>query len=72
MIELCFSYQETTDYARPIVFGAQVGLQDPDHGPVLDESWPTVVRTEVRDFLTTHPVFKSSSDFIQVNIERKG
>lgn len=39
--------QETTDYARPIVFVVQVGLQDSDHGPVLDDSWPTVMRTEV-------------------------
>lgn len=43
----CFD-QETTDYARPIVFVVQVGLQDPEHGPVLDDSWPTVTRTEVR------------------------
>uniref|UniRef100_A0A673B922 VWFA domain-containing protein n=1 Tax=Sphaeramia orbicularis TaxID=375764 RepID=A0A673B922_9TELE len=42
-----FHVMETTDYARPIVFAAQVTLQDPDHGPVLDESWPTVVRTEL-------------------------
>lgn len=40
--------QETTDYARPIVFAVQVGLQDLDQGPVLDDSWPTVARTEVR------------------------
>lgn len=39
--------QETTDYARPIVFVVQVGLQDSDRGPVLDDSWPTVMRTEV-------------------------
>lgn len=43
----CF-HQETTDYARPIVFVVQVRLQDSDHGPVLDDSWPTVMRTEVR------------------------
>uniref|UniRef100_A0A4W6F859 Integrin, alpha 11a n=1 Tax=Lates calcarifer TaxID=8187 RepID=A0A4W6F859_LATCA len=42
-----FHVMETTDYARPIVFAVQVGLQNPDHGPVLDESWPTVVRTEL-------------------------
>uniref|UniRef100_A0A8C9YS50 Integrin, alpha 11a n=1 Tax=Sander lucioperca TaxID=283035 RepID=A0A8C9YS50_SANLU len=42
-----FHVMETTDYARPIVFSAQVGLQDPADGPVLDESWPTVVRTEL-------------------------
>uniref|UniRef100_A0AAQ5XF72 VWFA domain-containing protein n=1 Tax=Amphiprion ocellaris TaxID=80972 RepID=A0AAQ5XF72_AMPOC len=42
-----FHVMETTDYARPIVFAVQVGLQDPDSEPVLDESWPTVVRTEL-------------------------
>ncbi|TKS69570.1 Integrin alpha-11 [Collichthys lucidus] len=42
-----FHVMETTDYARPIVFSVQAGLQDPDQGPVLDDSWPTVVRTEL-------------------------
>uniref|UniRef100_A0A7N6A9S8 VWFA domain-containing protein n=1 Tax=Anabas testudineus TaxID=64144 RepID=A0A7N6A9S8_ANATE len=42
-----FHVMETTDYARPIVFSVQVGLQDPGEGPVLDDSWPTVVRTEL-------------------------
>uniref|UniRef100_H3CVZ9 Integrin, alpha 11a n=1 Tax=Tetraodon nigroviridis TaxID=99883 RepID=H3CVZ9_TETNG len=42
-----FHVMETTDYARPIVFVVQVGLQDPEHGPVLDDSWPTVTRTEL-------------------------
>lgn len=34
------------------MFAVQVGLQDSDHGPVLDDSWPTVMRTEVRDGLS--------------------
>ncbi|XP_047218221.1 integrin alpha-11a isoform X2 [Girardinichthys multiradiatus] len=42
-----FHVMETTDYARPIVFAAQVGLQDPDQGPVLDDSWPAIVKTEL-------------------------
>ncbi|XP_020493351.2 integrin alpha-11a [Labrus bergylta] len=42
-----FHVTETTDYARPIVFTAQVGLQDPDKEPILDDTWPTVVRTEL-------------------------
>ncbi|TNM90830.1 hypothetical protein fugu_003119 [Takifugu bimaculatus] len=50
-VETCkhiyFHVMETTDYARPIVFVVQVGLQDSDHGPVLDDSWPTVMRTEL-------------------------
>ncbi|XP_061743040.1 integrin alpha-11a isoform X2 [Nerophis ophidion] len=42
-----FHVMETTDYARPIVFTVQVGLWDADNGPVLDESWPTVSKTEL-------------------------
>nr|XP_020461334.1 integrin alpha-11 isoform X1 [Monopterus albus] len=42
-----FHVMETSDYARPIVFAVQVGLQVPDDGVVLDESWPTVVRAEL-------------------------
>ncbi|XP_074522322.1 integrin alpha-11-like [Halichoeres trimaculatus] len=49
--EICehiyFHVMETTDYARPIVFSVQVGLQDPDQEPVLDDSWPTVLRMEL-------------------------
>lgn len=39
------------------MFSAQVGLLDPDNGPVLDDSWPTVVRTEVRENQTVYSVF---------------
>uniref|UniRef100_A0A3P9LL28 Integrin subunit alpha 11 n=1 Tax=Oryzias latipes TaxID=8090 RepID=A0A3P9LL28_ORYLA len=42
-----FHVMETTDYARPVVFAVQVGLQDPENEPVLDESWPTLLRTEL-------------------------
>lgn len=52
------------------MFAAQVGLQDPAQGPVLDESWPTVVRTEVRDNVT-HTVHSWSSGLIKVCMERK-
>uniref|UniRef100_A0A8C5HST3 VWFA domain-containing protein n=1 Tax=Gouania willdenowi TaxID=441366 RepID=A0A8C5HST3_GOUWI len=38
-----FHVMETTDYARPIVFAVQVGLQNPDKEPILDEGWPTVL-----------------------------
>uniref|UniRef100_A0A3P9NLI1 Integrin, alpha 11a n=1 Tax=Poecilia reticulata TaxID=8081 RepID=A0A3P9NLI1_POERE len=34
-----FHVMETTDYARPIVFAVQVGLEETDQGPVLDDSW---------------------------------
>uniref|UniRef100_A0A3Q2ZCJ4 Integrin, alpha 11a n=1 Tax=Kryptolebias marmoratus TaxID=37003 RepID=A0A3Q2ZCJ4_KRYMA len=42
-----FHVMETTDYARPIVFAVQVALQDQDQGPVLDDSWPALVKTEL-------------------------
>uniref|UniRef100_A0A8C6WUI4 Integrin, alpha 11a n=1 Tax=Neogobius melanostomus TaxID=47308 RepID=A0A8C6WUI4_9GOBI len=42
-----FHVMETTDYARPIVFAVQVGLQNPEEAPVLDDAWPTVTRTEL-------------------------
>uniref|UniRef100_A0AAY4EDT4 VWFA domain-containing protein n=1 Tax=Denticeps clupeoides TaxID=299321 RepID=A0AAY4EDT4_9TELE len=37
-----FFVQETTDYTHPIVFTVEVGLQNPDKGPVLDDEWPTL------------------------------
>lgn len=40
--------QETTDYARPIIFTVETELLDLDQGPVLDDSWPTTVKTQVR------------------------
>uniref|UniRef100_A0A3P9NLM3 Integrin, alpha 11a n=1 Tax=Poecilia reticulata TaxID=8081 RepID=A0A3P9NLM3_POERE len=45
-----FHVMETTDYARPIVFAVQVGLEETDQGPVLDDSWPAVVKTEQLPF----------------------
>ncbi|KAL4613408.1 integrin alpha-11 [Arapaima gigas] len=42
-----FHVLESADYVRPIVFTVEVGLQDPTVGPVLDDSWPTTVRTEL-------------------------
>ncbi|KAG9280839.1 integrin alpha-11 [Astyanax mexicanus] len=42
-----FHVHDTVDYTRPIVFSVEVGLQDPDHGPVLDDGWPTVLRSEL-------------------------
>ncbi|XP_072529869.1 integrin alpha-11 [Salminus brasiliensis] len=42
-----FHVFETADYTRPIVFNVEVGLQDPNHGPVLDDGWPTSLRSEL-------------------------
>ncbi|KAI4887714.1 hypothetical protein NFI96_026551 [Prochilodus magdalenae] len=42
-----FHVHETADYTRPIVFTVEVGLQDPENGPVLDDAWPTSLRSEL-------------------------
>ncbi|KAG7473347.1 hypothetical protein MATL_G00094710 [Megalops atlanticus] len=42
-----FHVLDSTDYGRPIVFAVEVGLQNPEEGPVLDEGWPTTIRTEL-------------------------
>lgn len=49
VFESCYFllFKETTDYARPIIFTVETGLQDPDAGPMLDDTWPTTVRTQV-------------------------
>jgi len=39
--------QETTDYARPIIFTVETELLDLDQGPALDDGWPTTVKTQV-------------------------
>uniref|UniRef100_A0A8C2H780 Integrin, alpha 11a n=1 Tax=Cyprinus carpio TaxID=7962 RepID=A0A8C2H780_CYPCA len=42
-----FHAMETTDYARPIIFTVETELLDLDQGPVLDDSWPTTVKTQL-------------------------
>ncbi|XP_062845604.1 integrin alpha-11a [Trichomycterus rosablanca] len=42
-----FHVMDTTDYARPIIFTVETGLQNPDSGPMLDDTWPTTVRTQL-------------------------
>ncbi|XP_042560423.1 integrin alpha-11 [Clupea harengus] len=44
---LPFHVQESSDYVRPVVFTTEAALQDPDHGPVMDEDWPTSLRVEL-------------------------
>lgn len=43
-----FWKQETADYGRPIAVVLEMGLQNPDEGPVLDPDWSSVLRAEVR------------------------
>ncbi|KAJ8417182.1 hypothetical protein AAFF_G00284090 [Aldrovandia affinis] len=42
-----FHVLDTNDYGRPIPFTVEVALQDLDEGPMLDDGWPTSVRTEL-------------------------
>ncbi|KTG34661.1 hypothetical protein cypCar_00017668 [Cyprinus carpio] len=42
-----FHVMETTDYARPIIFTVETELLELDQGPVLDDSWPTTVKTQL-------------------------
>lgn len=42
-----FHILDTSDYGRPIVLAVQVGLQDPEQAPVLDDAWPTLTHTEL-------------------------
>ncbi|KAL4622748.1 integrin alpha-11-like isoform X1 [Arapaima gigas] len=67
-----FHVMETTDYVRPIVFMVEVGLQKPFAGPVLDDDWPTTLRTELPfwngcdddDHCLPDLVLKSHSDLL--------
>ncbi|KAL0155526.1 hypothetical protein M9458_049789, partial [Cirrhinus mrigala] len=38
---------EVTDYTRPLIFTVNVGLQNADEGPVLDDGWPTSLQSEL-------------------------
>lgn len=44
--------QEVTDYTRPLTFTVSVGLQRADEGPVLDDGWPTSLKSEVKQMKT--------------------
>uniref|UniRef100_A0A452U626 Integrin subunit alpha 11 n=1 Tax=Ursus maritimus TaxID=29073 RepID=A0A452U626_URSMA len=39
--------QDTADYVKPVTFWVEYSLEDPDHGPVLDDGWPTTLRVSV-------------------------
>ncbi|KAI5614814.1 integrin alpha-11 [Silurus asotus] len=42
-----FHVHETADYTRPVVFNFDVGLQNIDEGPVMDDGWSTSLRLEL-------------------------
>lgn len=39
--------QDTADYVKPVTFSVEYSLEDPDHGPMLDDGWPTALRVSV-------------------------
>ena len=39
--------QDTADYVKPVAFSVEYSLEDPDHGPMLDDGWPTTLRVSV-------------------------
>lgn len=41
------STQDTADYVKPVTFWVEYSLEDPDHGPVLDDGWPSTLRVSV-------------------------
>uniref|UniRef100_A0A8I4A247 Integrin alpha-11 n=1 Tax=Callithrix jacchus TaxID=9483 RepID=A0A8I4A247_CALJA len=49
--ELCerinFHVLDTADYVKPVAFSVEYSLEDPDHGPMLDDGWPTTLRVSV-------------------------
>ncbi|KAJ8252301.1 hypothetical protein COCON_G00216130 [Conger conger] len=42
-----FHVMESTDNGRPIIFNVEAGMRDLVEGPVLDEGWPTTLRSEL-------------------------
>ncbi|KAM4826294.1 integrin alpha-11 [Thomomys bottae] len=42
-----FHVLDTADYVKPVAFSVEYMLEDPDHGPVLDNGWPTMLRVSV-------------------------
>ncbi|XP_036049512.1 integrin alpha-11-like [Onychomys torridus] len=42
-----FHVLDTADYVKPVTFSVEYILEDPDHGPMLDNGWPTTLRVSV-------------------------
>uniref|UniRef100_A0AAR2L0V0 VWFA domain-containing protein n=1 Tax=Pygocentrus nattereri TaxID=42514 RepID=A0AAR2L0V0_PYGNA len=36
-----------TLFLLPIIFSVETGLQDPEQGPTLDDTWPTTIKTQL-------------------------
>uniref|UniRef100_A0A9J8CJJ7 Integrin subunit alpha 11 n=1 Tax=Cyprinus carpio carpio TaxID=630221 RepID=A0A9J8CJJ7_CYPCA len=67
-----FSSVLLTDYTHPLIFSVNVGLQNADEGPVLDDGWPTSLQSELPfwngcdndDQCVPNLVLQSSSDLL--------
>ncbi|XP_071610207.1 integrin alpha-11 isoform X1 [Heliangelus exortis] len=44
---LHFHVLDTADYVKPVTFSIEYELEPPEHGPMLDEGWPTSLRVSV-------------------------
>ncbi|NWH84904.1 ITA11 protein, partial [Aegithalos caudatus] len=44
---LPFHVLDTADYVKPVTFSIEFQLEQPEHGPVLDQGWPTSLRAAV-------------------------
>uniref|UniRef100_A0A8C1UIU7 Integrin, alpha 11b n=1 Tax=Cyprinus carpio TaxID=7962 RepID=A0A8C1UIU7_CYPCA len=72
MVSYCLFTQEVTDYTHPLIFSVNVGLQNADEGPVLDDGWPTSLQSELPfwngcdndDQCVPNLVLQSSSDLL--------
>ncbi|XP_051978489.1 integrin alpha-11-like [Xyrauchen texanus] len=70
--QVYFHVHEVTDYTRPLTFTVNVGLQNTEEGPVLDDGWPTSLTTELPfwngcdndDLCVTNLILQSSSDLL--------
>ncbi|NXE43598.1 ITA11 protein, partial [Ptilorrhoa leucosticta] len=44
---LPFHVLDTADYVKPVTFSIDYELEHPEHGPMLDDGWPTSLRVSV-------------------------
>ncbi|XP_053127613.1 integrin alpha-11 isoform X1 [Hemicordylus capensis] len=45
--QLNFHVLDTADYVKPVAFSVDFALDGPDHGPVMDDGWPTSLKVAV-------------------------
>ncbi|XP_074989355.1 integrin alpha-11 isoform X1 [Caretta caretta] len=45
--KLNFHVLDTADYVKPVTFSVEYRLENPDHGPMMDDGWPTGFKVSV-------------------------